>query len=62
MPRYNVSLPCSIEQDLCELADALKLDKGEVFTRALLLLKHAVNAHEVHLVYADNTIQKVIVK
>lgn len=48
--RYILTLSESMDRVLCKLAEEFSCSKGEVLRRALVLLKHAVNAKKVKLV------------
>jgi hypothetical protein len=45
--RYNLTLPVSLNRDLEVTAKELGISKAEAIRRALVLMKHAVQADEV---------------
>lgn len=59
--QYKVTLPPSLEQDLDALVAELRIDKGEIFRRALTLFKHAAEADKVELT-KGNEKQRVLLK
>lgn len=59
--RYNVTLSPKLDADLQKLAAELGTSKAEVVRKALVLLKHAVEADEVKLVTHGEE-QRVLVK
>lgn len=59
--RYRVTLPGSLARDLKDLADRLSVDESEVMRRALVLLRHSVEADEVWLI-RDGQKQRVLLK
>jgi len=59
--RYSVSLPEALDDDLETVRKTLGVSKGEVFRRALLLFKHAVDADKVELT-RDNEKQAVLLR
>ena len=59
--RYNVTLPPNLDADLAKLAKDLETTKADVVRKALVLLKHAVEADEVKFV-KQGTEQRVLVK
>jgi hypothetical protein len=59
--RYNLTLPESMNQDLEAAAGLLGVTKAEAIRRAILLMKHAVQADKVELT-RGNERQTVLVK
>ena len=59
--RYNLTLPAQANRDLEATASLLGVSKAEAIRRALLLMKHAVQADKVELTRGSEK-QTVLVK
>ncbi len=59
--RYNLTLPTALNRDLEASASLLGISKAETIRRALLLMKHAVQADKVELTRGGEK-QTVLVK
>ena len=60
--RYSVTLSPQLEEDLNRLTEKHHITKSEALRRSIMLFKHAVEAEEVSLTYADKTNRRVLVK
>jgi predicted DNA-binding protein len=59
--RYNVTLPPNLDADLTRLAKELETSKADIIRKAIILLKHAVDADEVKFI-SNGCEQRVLVK
>ena len=60
--RYNLTLPPTVNKDLEATARQLGITKAEAIRRALLLMKHAVQAEKVELTSPSGEKQTVLIK
>lgn len=58
---YDVTVSENFDNDICALAKLLNISPADVIKRAVVLLKHAVNADEVKLV-SNGEEKKVLLK
>jgi len=60
--RYNVSLSPKLDEDLNEIAEKLDTTKSEAMRRALVLMRHAIDAKAVKLVDDEGQEQRILIK